>query len=544
MKNRRLKTEKLRILMLVTVFFTGFFRPALAEEVENSWDETKRVHYLRRPVSTAISVYTKGNNEDITHEEGILDGITYDILRVNPSEDTLVQVDYSESPAMINQMKDYNRISQGYAYAGGINAGYFENGGGEGYGKPVGAVRRYGDWTTWYGIPNTPAYGNGFATAYIDGDVLKLRYHGWAGNSWCGDGGWTWWGGYTIDGGAFGVSGSYTYFADGKEVDITGGSSNGINYRSYGRAVTILAQKSDLQFLLITIYGTVAESRIRDFLRELGAFDAIRFDGGGSTQMVYETDLVKNVPPQLEWTEKPLANEEIEEESLGYLIVEASSLEYHDKPELREEPEKTEKAAKPEEKKDTKDSAESKEEGEESEAPSVATYGERYQVYEMKEADGSTWYRIGESIWILASEDEVQYFGNDEIEKSRAISDQETYQIRINARNLQARKAPSADAAVIATTREGSVYTVFETTEDAAYTWYRIGKKHWIAALPGWIERTDEGIQADGVFDNEAEEEAEEEQPAGETAPADVPGEIPAEFVVEPYEVPQEAVTE
>ncbi|MBR2592131.1 MAG: phosphodiester glycosidase family protein, partial [Oscillospiraceae bacterium] len=309
-------------------------------------------------------------------------------------------------------------------------------------------------------------------------------------------------------------------------------------------AVTILAQKSDLQFLLITIYGTVAESRIRDFLRELGAFDAIRFDGGGSTQMVYETDLVKNVPPQLEWTEKPLANEEIEEESLGYLIVEASSLEYHDKPELREEPEKTEKAAKPEEKKDTKDSAESKEEGEESEAPSVATYGERYQVYEMKEAEDSTWYRIGESIWILASKDEVQYFGNDEIEKSRAISDQETYQIRIKARNLQARKAPSADAAVIATTREGSVYTVFETTEDAAYTWYRIGKKHWIAALPGWIERTDEGIQADGVFDNEAEEEAEEEQPAGETAPADVPGEIPAEFVVEPYEVPQEAVTE
>ncbi|MBR2761896.1 MAG: hypothetical protein IKD66_12105, partial [Solobacterium sp.] len=92
MKNRRRKTEKTRILMLAAVMlFSGFLKPALAEEVENSWDETKRVHHLRRPVSTAISVYTKGNNEDITHEEGILDGITYDILRVNPSEDTLVQ---------------------------------------------------------------------------------------------------------------------------------------------------------------------------------------------------------------------------------------------------------------------------------------------------------------------------------------------------------------------------------------------------------------------------------------------------------------------
>ena len=551
-------------MLAAVMLFSGFLKPALAEEVENSWDETKRVHHLRRPVSTAISVYTKGNNEDITHEEGILDGITYDILRVNPSEDTLVQVDYSESPAMINQMKDYNRISQGYAYAGGINAGYFENGGGEGYGKPVGAVRRYGDWTTWYGIPNTPAYGNGFATPYIDGDVLKLRYHGWAGNNWCGDGGWTWWGGYAIDGGAFGVSGSFTYFADGKEVDITGGSSNGINYRSYGRAVTILAQKSDLQFLLITIYGTVAESRIRDFLRELGAFDAIRFDGGGSTQMVYETDLVKNVPPQLEWTEKPLANEEIEEESLGYLIVEASKLEYHNTPELRKEPEEakekkdTEEAGtaaenkaseKPESEKADGDKTEptgsdkKEDEEKESEMPSYATYGERYQVYEMKDAEENTWYRIGESLWILASEDEVQYFGNDEIEKSRSISEQETFQIRINARNLQARKAPSADAAVIATTREGSVYTVYETTEDAAYTWYRIGKKHWIAALPGWIERTDEGIQADGVFDNEAEEEAEEEQPQTEAAPAEAAG-LPAEFVIEPYELPQEVTSE
>ena len=535
MKLLRRKQNRNRILILsVMMFFLANFRPVLAQEVENSWDETKRVHYLRRPVSTAISVYTKGNGEDITHEEGVLDGKTYDILRVNPSEDTIVQVDYSESPAMINQMKDGNRLSQGYAYAGGINAGYFNNGG-EGYGKPVGAVRRYNEWTTWYGEPNTPAYGNGFATAYIDGDLLKLRYHGWCGSNWCGDNGWTWWGGYTIDGGAFGVSGSFTYFADGKEVDITGGSTNGLDYRSYGRAVTILAQKQDLQFLLITIYGTVAESRIHEFLRELGAYDAIRFDGGGSTQMVYETDLVKNVPPQLEWTEKPLANEETEEESLGYLVIDTTRLECYETTEVKpaaEEEEKTEAEEKPET--EEKSESEEKEAEEEKNAPGVATYGERYQVFEIKEDGDAVWYRIGDPRWIRAEEGQVQYFGNDEIEKSRSIEEPETFEIRINARNLKAREGTSEDADVIASVQEGRVYTVYETIEDAAYTWYRVGKKHWIATLPGWAEIVTDGVKADGILEAEPEtEDGAEAVPESSAEPA-------GEATIETLGVPQE----
>ncbi len=529
--------------MVTMMFFLSLLRPVQAQEVENSWDETKRVHYLRRPVSTAISVYTKGTGEDITHEEGVLDGVTYDILRVNPSEDTIVQVDYSESPALINQMKDSYRLSQGYAYAGGINAGYFNNNG-EGYGKPVGAVRRYNEWTTWYGEPNTPAYGNGFATAYIDGDLLKLRYHGWSGSNWCGDNGWTWWGGYTIDGGAFGVSGSFTYFADGKEVDITGGSSNGINYRSYGRAVTILAQKQDLQFLLITIYGTVAESRIHDFLRELGAYDAIRFDGGGSTQMVYETDLVQNVPPQLEWTEKPLANEETEEESLGYLIVQTTRLDYHaspeETPEAEEAADSKEKAA--EEKAKEEKEGEEKEGEEKEEVLGNATYGERYQVFEMKEDGSAAWYRIGDSRWLKAEEGEVQYFGNDEIEKSRSIEEPETFEIRINARNIQAREEASQDADVIASVQEGRVYTVYETITDAVYTWYRIGKKHWIATLPGWTEITGGNVAADGILEAEPQEESGET--TGEEAVPEAAAEPATLTVIENWEVPPEAGVE
>jgi hypothetical protein len=237
--------------------------------------------------------------------------------------------------------------------------------------------------------------------------------------------------------------------------DITGGTSGGINYRSYGRAVTILAQKDDLQFLLITIYGTVSEDRIRYFLGELNVYDAIRFDGGGSTQMVYETDVVKNIPPELEWTEMPLANdEESTEESLGCLTLKASKLAVVDG--------STDKA---------------NELGE-------ATFGERYQVFEIKKDGDSVWYRIGEKRWIKTKADEVEYFGNDEIQAARE-KDMDPFQIRIEAQNTQVRSASSPSSDIIGTVQQGNVYTVYEVAKDAVYSWYRIGKKRWIAALPG-----------------------------------------------------------
>ena len=493
MKDTRRRKKGIAAALFLALMTVNGIVPVHAEEVQNSWDETKRVHYLRRPVSTAISVYTKGENDDITHEEGVLDGVTYDILRVNPTENTLVQVDYSATPAHINSMVDGYRLEQGYHFAGSINAGYFENGGGGNYGKPVGAVRRYNEWAWWNGEPCTPAYGSGFATAYIDGDNLKLRYHGWSGGGWCCDAGWAWWTGYTIDGGAFGVSGSFTYYANGVQQDITGGSSGGINYRAFGRAVTILAQKSDLQFLLITIYGTVAEDRIRYFLGELGAYDAIRFDGGGSTQMVYETEYVRNVPPELEWTEMPMANEEeTDEETLGYLIVQADRIPVYEEAKAGDE-----------------------EQGE-------ATIGERYQVFEEKKEEESTWYRIGEKRWIETKEGDVEFFDNDEIQEARE-RDMDPFQIRVNARNTEVHTSPDASSAMVGTLNEGSVYTVYEEAKDAVYSWYRIGKKRWIPALPGWVEALEGTTAAVGEIQEtesvkEAEMETEPEPVQEETA--------------------------
>ena len=140
--------------------------PVRAEEVTYAWDENTRVHTLRRKVATSIDIYTDGKSEDITHEEGVLDDVLYDILRVTPSEHTHVQIDYNEEPQYLDELADQSVLDSGLLYAGGINAGYFSNSG-DRYGQPVGAVRRHNAWTYWYGTENTPAYGNGFATAYI-----------------------------------------------------------------------------------------------------------------------------------------------------------------------------------------------------------------------------------------------------------------------------------------------------------------------------------------------------------------------------------------
>ncbi|MBQ9328793.1 MAG: phosphodiester glycosidase family protein [Solobacterium sp.] len=292
--------RSLQVKMLCgLLFLCAFLRPVQAETVINSWDETKKAHYQRRRISTAINIYTKeGTIPRVLHETGKMDGVEYDILRIDPSEDTFLKVDYSETPVYLSQLYDTELIEQGYLRVGGINAGYFVNNSYQ-YGRPVGAVRVNNEWTTWHGEANTPAYGTGYATAYFNTYDMELRYHGWRNYSWQGDHNWSYWTGYLIDA-ENAISGSYTYFADGEEQDITHGDIGGINYHRYGRALTIFAQKPDHQFLLIEFYGTVSESSVKEFLRNEGVSDAIRLDGGGSCQMIYEAELVNQEYPELE----------------------------------------------------------------------------------------------------------------------------------------------------------------------------------------------------------------------------------------------------
>lgn len=456
MRTMNNRARKYTAVLAAVMAFAGTSIPVHAEEVQNAWDEETRVHVLRRRVATAINVYTDGTSQDITHEEGILDDVVYDILRVNPSEHTFLQVDFSETPGFVNELKDADTIAQGYQYAGGINAGYFITGADQ-YGRPVGGVRRHNEWVNWYHDKCVPAYGNGFATAYITGSEMNLKYHGWQYGKWAGDTAWQWFTGYTMNA-DYAVSGSFTYFADGVEQDITHGDYGDINYRTYGRAVTILAQRPDKQYLLITLYGSVEESRIADFLRELGVEDALRLDGGGSTQMVYETDLVKNVEPQIAST----ASDEIEQnvtDPIGYVTVHVDQLRVR-------RAHRTTSAIRGE-----------------------ATNGERYQVYETFEDDNYTWYRIGNNRWIAGTDEWAVYEPISLIEtpETNPSSEPQTMRVIVVVDNLNIRSGAGLSEAIVAKAENGKTYTAYETTQAQGYTWYRIGDNQWIAGNPDWI---------------------------------------------------------
>ncbi len=277
------------ILIVLIIVFLMNRKPV----VMYSWNDKTREEGLRREVVTAVNIYTDGTERNIFHQSGILEAVPYDILRVVPTEHTFIQVDYAEEPVFLNEIQDAETISAGYAYAGGINGGFFQLSGKE-YGRPVGAVRRKNAWTQWQGEENTPAYGSGFATAYFTGPDMSLKYHGWHNGVWEGDEDWNYDNGYMIDA-ENGISGSYTYFADGTAQDITDGDKGIVDYRKFGRAATVFAQNENHEYLLIEIFGNVKDEKITEFLSSLNVINAIRMDGGISTQMVYVRRYVKEV---------------------------------------------------------------------------------------------------------------------------------------------------------------------------------------------------------------------------------------------------------
>ncbi len=434
--------------MTVSLMISAFFiSPIHAEEVVNSWDESKRVHFLRRQIPAAINIYTDGTQKDIFHEQGLIDEIQYDILRVVPTEHTFLQIDYSEVPVYLNELKDYGTIAQGYQYAGGINGGYFSNTEFE-YGRPVGAVRRHNAWTTWYGTENTPAYGSGYATAYFTGSDMWIRYHGWAWNDWHGDNSWHWSTGYTINA-ENGISGSYTYFVDGEEVDITGGSAGIIDYRAYGRAVTIFAQNKKQEYLLFTIYGTLSDERIKEVLRELDVEDAIRMDGGGSAQMVYETDLVQDRSPELKWSEVPEDVASFTERIRGYLVVHPYHIPVHSEPSHT------------------------------SQTRGDATHEERFAVYEVIPEDDCTWYRIGTKRWVAGTEETITYTEEPwEVELTTPESAAVYYE-------------PNLPSIITRLTEPGESLQPMTIIDRGNYMWIQLSAHEWIPIKPEDMTITD-----------------------------------------------------
>ncbi len=285
-----------KLFKILIVLFTGMitvFTHTLtveAELVKKAWGQGYSNTFilgLNNPVGSAINIYTLQDTEaSVIHHTGNVNGVNYDMLEVTPSETTFIKVDYVGHAEWLTEIYDWGLISEGYIRTGGINANYYAWHTVPNYGQPVGGVRMAGKWTSWQGQPNVPEYGSGYATAYWDRTgLMKLAYSGEdAINS-------TGWIGEKVES-ECAVSGSYTYIVEGEKKDLTDGYG-WYAYHSNDYAFSCLAQKEDGTYYLISFWNGMRDEKVQDFLLELDVYNAIRLDGGTSTSMCYEDELVK-----------------------------------------------------------------------------------------------------------------------------------------------------------------------------------------------------------------------------------------------------------
>lgn len=269
-----------------------------------------------RQIPDMISIYTKnGTIPNVEHIHGTTSyggSNEYDLLTVKPDDNTFIKVDYSK-----NSIKNMNNFydtsltaNNEYYWVGAINGGYFEMGTTN---KPVGLVATNGAVQLWGTNKLEPGYGSGNVTSYFNGkkaNSIDLLYHGYKNGVWHTDDGYDYTdnsiynNGLTNDTKYFtygtwtknlkeGLSGGYVILQNGQESKK--GYDDSIYKTSTSRAQTILGQKSDGSYLLVTTKaGLGGVDNEAAFMKSLGAVNAIRLDGGGSSQMVYDDGLVNN----------------------------------------------------------------------------------------------------------------------------------------------------------------------------------------------------------------------------------------------------------
>ncbi|MBQ6222540.1 MAG: phosphodiester glycosidase family protein [Solobacterium sp.] len=294
-----------RLMKIMMILCVGLFTmmshtlDVKAELVKKAWGQGYSNTFIlgfNNTVGSAVNIYTlKDTESSIIHHIGNYNGVNYDMLEVMPSETTFIKADYMGYAEWLSDIYDWGLISEGYIRAGGINANYYSWHTQPNAGQPVGGVRLAGKWTHFRGEPNIPDYGSGYSTAYWDRTgLMKLVYSGEDvvnGTGWIGE---------KVES-ECAVSGSYTYIVDGEKKDLTGGYG-WYAYHSNDYAFSCLAQKEDGTYYLISFWNGMRDEKVQDFLTELDVYNAIRLDGGTSTSMCYEEDLVEEVDDRDEQT--------------------------------------------------------------------------------------------------------------------------------------------------------------------------------------------------------------------------------------------------
>ena len=99
-------------------------------------------------------------------------------------------------------------------------------------------------------------------------------------------------------------------------------------------------------------------------------------------------------------------------------------------------------------------------------------------IYEEQQADGATWYRIGDSRWVHGGWVRI-------VEEPPPPGDLRHGVVTATVLNVRARPGVVAGNPVVDQLRYGAEVTIYEETPVAGAAWYRIGVNRWVHG--GWV---------------------------------------------------------
>ena len=129
----------------------------------------------------------------------------------------------------------------------------------------------------------------------------------------------------------------------------------------------------------------------------------------------------------------------------------------------------------------------------------VLKKGNTAKYYEVKSADGYTWYRIGDNSWIA---DDGTWITTDSSYVNSGESQSESVDTLITLEDLNIRTGPGTGYNITGVLKKGSKANFYEAKNADGYFWYRISDNEWIADDGTWISIFGNGnVSVENVID-------------------------------------------
>lgn len=127
-----------------------------------------------------------------------------------------------------------------------------------------------------------------------------------------------------------------------------------------------------------------------------------------------------------------------------------------------------------------------------------------YNVLDIKEADGYTWYKLENQYWV-AGVDEIKFYPKPEpevwVEPETVPEDRSRSQIYVNNKSgiVRIRESASTKSEIMGACKNLSYYNVDKIEKEDDYTWYNIGYRSWVAGVKEVEFKEAEEIMSDWV---------------------------------------------